>query len=284
MSTETADPVVEPKVEQEISPQAEETTPKPDAEVSTETKAEEPKKPAPLEPGGDRFKEVWARAKRAEAEKKALEAEYQREREERIRLEERQRIEKEKKETQPEWTDEQLDAWVTEGRYTQSQVNAYKKEILRKQILREVEAKREQETSNAKILGELDQYKSTIPDVMTYGSENRGKYEKEFLYMTRNLGMPDNYATQLAAARAAFGDLETVKLRKASSKVITSDEPFMETHTPAKSKSDKKDFASTLDDRSKKHFEKMMSAGVYKSWEEIEAEQKWTPKVVRTGK
>ena len=80
------------------------------------------------------------------------------------------------------------------------------------------------------------------------------------------------------------GDLETVKLRKASSKVITSDEPFMETHTPAKSKNEKKDFASTLDERSKKHYEKMMSAGVYKSWEEIEAEQKWTPKVIRTGK
>ena len=53
-----------------------------------ETKVEDVK-PHPLDPEGDRFKQVWARAKAAEAKAAQVEAEARSEREERIRLEER---------------------------------------------------------------------------------------------------------------------------------------------------------------------------------------------------
>ena len=46
----------------------------------------------PLEPTGERFKQVWARAKEAERKAEALAAEAQREREARIRLEERAKV------------------------------------------------------------------------------------------------------------------------------------------------------------------------------------------------
>ena len=64
MSEEAANPVVEQEVKPEISTLAEETTPK--QEVSQEVSQESEKEVNPLEPGGDRFKQVWARAKKAE--------------------------------------------------------------------------------------------------------------------------------------------------------------------------------------------------------------------------
>ena len=102
--------------------------------------------------------------------------------------------------------------------------------------------------------------------------------------MVRTLGMPDNQATQLAALRSAFGDVESLKRRTVAKQTITNKEPFMETHSPQNSKTTTKDFASTLSPEKKTHYEKMIRGGVYKDWAEVEAEEKWTPKTVRVGR
>ena len=86
MSEEVSDPIVQEEPKTDISSQAEDTTPKPDGQVSQEeTPTEE--KVNPLEPGGSRFKEVWARAKKSEARLKELEMERQQEREDQVELE-----------------------------------------------------------------------------------------------------------------------------------------------------------------------------------------------------
>lgn len=271
MSDESANPVVEPEVKEEVSPLAESTTPAPDVQV-VEEKAEE-KKPNPLEPGGDRFKQVWARAKQAEERLKHLEAEHQREREERIRLEERQKT-KEEQHAQQEMTWAQLEAGIAEGKWSRDQAQEYKDKMAEQRLQKKLEQKQREESSNARILGEIGEYQKLVPDVMTYGSENRQKYEREFSYMVRTLGMPDNYATQLAAVRAAFGDPDTLR-RKASATKVINQEPLMETHTPSSKKVVEKSLFDKLDDRSKKHYERLLEKGVYKNVQEVEEELKW---------
>ena len=281
MSDVIEDPVVEPEVKEEVSAKAEETSPKPDVDAAPQEPGEVKKHP--LEPGGDRFNQVWARSKKAEAEAKALQAELQREREERIRLEERTRV-REEQAQQKEMTWAQLEEGINEGKWTRDQAQEYKDRMTEQRLERKLKERERQVTSDSKILGELEQYKATIPDLMTYGSESRSKYEKELAFMVRDLGMPDNYATQLAAARAAFGDLDTVKARRSAKETITTKDSFMETHTPQRQPSSSKSFKDTLSPWQQEQYEKLIKAKVYSGWKEVEDEQKWTPKAINQGR
>src|SRR5690348_17082814 len=118
MSDDTANPVVEPEIKPEISILAEETTPKQEESQASEVTTEQVESASKVIPK-ERFDEVWARMKREESERKALQAEIQREREERIRLEERVKV-KEETQSQPEYTWDQLEAAIAEGRVTRA--------------------------------------------------------------------------------------------------------------------------------------------------------------------
>ncbi|MGL4282567.1 MAG: hypothetical protein ACRCSI_02685 [Eubacterium aggregans] len=282
MSDEITDPVVEESIKEEVSILAEDTTPKLDGQ----DQEGEPGagKPHPLEPDGDRFKQVWARTKKAEERVKQLESTYQQEREDRIRLEERLKAQETQQQSQKEYGWEELETFISEGKMTRAEAQTYRDEQNKAKVKRELRAEQERESVNSRILGEIGQYQSSIPDVMISGSDNRQKYEREHTYMVRHLGMPDNYATQLAAVRAAFGDLDTVKRTQEARRVVTNKEPFMETHTPNKPVATVKDFVTTLSPEKKAHYEKMIRGGVYANWKEVEAEEKWVPKSISTGR
>lgn len=281
MSDDTSNPVVQDEVKPEISTQAEDTTPKPDGQVSQEeTPTEE--KVNPLEPGGSRFKEVWARAKKSEARLKDLELERQQEREERIRLEERLKV-KEEQQTQKEMSWEELENGIAEGKWSRSQAQEYKDKMTEQRLAKKLEEHERQKTISTRILSEIGQYQQLIPEVMQPGSEERTKYEREYAYMVRELGMPKNYATELAAVRAAFGDVETVKTRRASKVVTNEQESFMETHTTQRQKSTTKSFKDTLQPWEREGYERLIKNHVYKDWKEVEEEQKWAPKAINQG-
>jgi hypothetical protein len=276
MSDEVLDPVVEPVAKEDVSPQAEDTTPKPD---QVEVPDKEPEEPRMIPK--ERFDQVWARSKKAEEREKHLQTELQREREERIRLEERAKVQQEQQ-TQKEYTWAELENFIAEGKLTRDQAQEYKDKQTEQRLERKFKAEREQYSSNAEILNEIEQYKKHIPDVMEPGSESRLKYEQEYSYLVTKLKYPANYATQLAATRAAFGDLEKVKKVAPSKQTLTSREPFMETHTPQPSKQMTKSFKDTLPDYKVKHYEKMMKSGLVKDWKGVEELEKWTPKLVRS--
>lgn len=283
MSDESANPVVEPEIKADISPLAEDTTPKPDIQPPREEVAhEEPKHP--LEPGGDRFKEVWARTKKAEAKLQELEADRQREREERIRLEERLASKEAAATAQPEMTWAQLEAGIDEGRWTRAQAQEYKDKMTEMRLEKKLHERESSKAVESKVLGEIEAYKAIVPDVVSFGSESRQKVEREFAYMVQVLGMPNNQKTELLALRSAFGDVDIAKKRFAAKQTITPREPFMETHSPQSSKPSTKDFSSTLSPEKKAHYEKMLRNGQYKDWAEVEAEEKWVPKTVRVGR
>lgn len=278
MSDEAANPVVEPVEKEEVSTLSEDTTPKPDEQVLVEDQAEvvqEQPKTIPKE----RFDQVWARSKKAEAREKELEAQLQREREERIRLEERARVQQEQQ-TQKEYTWAELEHFISEGQITRDQAQEYKDKQTEARLRRELKAERERESSQSHLLSQIDQYKQLIPDVMVPGSEARQKYEQEYAYLVRTLGYKEDYATQLAATRAAFGDIERVKRTNQVKPSLTSKESFVETHTPPGQKLVTKAFKDTLPEYKVKHWEKMMKAGLVKSWKDVEDLEKWTPKVV----
>lgn len=279
MGDESSNPVIEPVEKEEVSTQAEETAPKPDIIDQSSQQSEVKERKHPLEPGGDRFNQVWARAKKAEDETRHLREEMQREREERIRLEERIRA-KEEQSQQKEMSWDELEKGIEEGRWSRSQAQEYKEKMTEQRLAKRLSQEREKQGQDSRYLAELDQYKAIVPDVMTYGSENRQKYERELQYMVRSLGMPDNYATQVAAARAAFGDVSTAKTRFEAEKKVIKKEPFEETHMPPADRKQSKDFASTLTPEQRKHYEKMLDKGMYKDWKEVEAEFNYVPKSI----
>lgn len=275
------DPVVEPVVPQEVSPQAEETTPAPDA-VLTETHAEgEVKDPHPLEPNGDRFKQVWARAKTAEAEREAARQEAQREREERIRLEERLKArETHPTQQEPEYTWDQLEAAIAEGKITRQWAQDHREKVIAKRVAQEVLHKVESQTQTTQrtstLQSEVDRYKAAVPELMQTGSMERTKIQQEYNYLVGTLGYPATLATELAATRAALGSIETVE-RTAQAKRTTTKEPFMETHSSArKPQPTGKREVDKLDERQKTHYAKMIDSGHYRGWDEVEEELKWT--------
>lgn len=265
-SDHTAEPVVEPAapVEGQTTPQVDET-----------------KDAHPLEPNGDRFKQVWARAKHAEADRDALRQEMQKERDARIRLEERLRAKEETKSAEQEYTWDQLEQAIEEGKITRAWANTYRENLIRektrKETLAAVEETQTVKQRESSVESEIARYKQLVPEVLQAGSEPRQKVEREYAYMVNTLGFKPSIATELAATRAALGDLETVE-RMVKAKQSTTREPFMETHSSTQKPQGKSSrLIDKLDGRQKAHYEKMLRTGQYKNWDEIEEELKWTP-------
>jgi hypothetical protein len=244
------------------------------------TGSDESQEPSSLAPGGDRFKQVWARAKSAEAKLEAQTAELQREREERIRLEERTKVQaEEKKKAEPEWNWEQLEGFIAEGKITRAGAAEYREKLVAEKATlaaeQRLEAKLQSTSQQTTVQSEVDRYKRAVPEVMQPGSVERVKVEREYVYLTQTLGYPGTRATELAAMRAALGDPDTVE-RAAQAKQTSNKEPFMETHSSShKPTANGKDLIKGLDDRSRKHYEKMIEHGRYSGWEEVRAELAW---------
>jgi hypothetical protein len=234
-----------------------------------------------------RLGQVWARAKGAESKVDQLQAELQREREERIRYEERLKVQEETKAAaEPEYTWDQLEAAIAENRITRAWANEYKERKIEERAIKKAEARLEQKlTSTSKesiILSELDRYKKAAPEVLQGGTEERTKVEKEYAYLVNVLNYPKTFATELAATRAALGDLDTVE-RKAQAKRTATKEPFMETHSSTQKPQQKKnDPIANLSQREKDHYEKMIRAGRYpKGWDSVREELEYKPRFAR---
>lgn len=288
MPEENVDPVVEPEVKQELSVQAEETAPAPDAPVEVEAEAQEGGLAKDLENPvfKQRLGQVWARAKGAEAELASVKEQAQREREERIRLEERLKAQEEvKKATQPEYSWEQLEGFIAEGKISVTQAVKYREDLQKEKTKREtLEALKSeiQVTSHdSTISGELNRYTQAMPEILQNGTPERQKVVREYNYLVKTLKYPETKATELAATRAALGDVETVE-RTVQAKRSAPKESFMETHSSTQKPQPKgNDPIAQLTEREKKHYEKMIDRGRYSGWDEVRKELAWTPPSLR---
>ena len=277
------EPAHEPAQAQVTEPEAEgagvEAEPKPDAG-----------KPHPLDPDGDRFKQVWARAKAAEAKAAQVEAEARQEREQRIRMEERLRAKEEAQApATPTYSWEQLQAAVDNGTITFAKALEIRDEQLYSKWKHEQKAEQTQQQVLSSVSTEMNEYKKLVPNATLPGTDERQKVEREYGYLVQRLGQPQTEAQrlslELAAARAAFGDLDTLKTKSQLAAKPLGREPFMDTSSAQKKPNDvKKDFRAGLSAREVQHYERLMRNGRYPGgWDDVKAEYEAYDTFKKTG-
>ena len=270
--------------------QAQDAVAQAEAPVAGQEPQADEAKPHPLEPEGDRFKQVWARAKAAEERAKQVELEARQEREERIRLEERLKAQEQvKQQVQPKYSWDQLQAAVDNGTITFAKAL----EIRDAQLYEEWDRKQVEREEKSRVLSsvstEMEEYKKLVPKAVLPGTEERQKVEREFGYLVQRLGRPQTkeqeLSMELAAARAAFGDLDSLRTKQQLAAKPVGREPYMDTSSAQKKASqEKKDFRSTLSQREVQHYERMMRQGRYPGgWADVQKEQEEYDSFKKTG-
>lgn len=236
-------------------------------------------KPHPLEPGGERFKQVVAARHKEKERAERLDTELRQEREARIRLEERLKAQEEvKAKSQPQYTWSQLQAAVDAGTIDMGKALEIRDQQLLEGFRKEQQVREEQARVLNSVATEMNEYKSLIPNLMAPGTDERQKVEREYGYLVQRLGQPttkeQQVSMELAASRAAFGDLDTLKHKKVLSTKPLARESYMETSTTQQKPSGtKKDFKSTLSSREIQHYERLMRNGRYQGgWADVQKE------------
>lgn len=178
----------------------------------------------------------------------------------------------EKKPDQPQFSRAQLREAVDSGRITQSEADAIwddQQERRHSESLKTVKNEVKQEiTETAKVGGQIDRYKSLVPDLSNRTSESFKKVEAEFRYMTGELGMPNNEKTELAALRAVFGSVDVLQA-KATAKDARPDTHRESTGRGAAHGDDEKDGAPRdMPGKLKAHYQRMIDRRIYKGWDD----------------
>lgn len=273
-------------LEQTPAPSAE--TPPEDTTSVEEPIVEQPVEPPqeethPLEPGGERFKEVWARAKRTEDR-------LQREREERIRLEERLRAAEEAKKQAPqqerEYTWAELEEAIATNKITRADALVYREKLIEKRAAEKARQEAEhfitQQTQIQRVVSDIDSYRKVIPDVDNTDSDDFKAVAVEYQDLVATYGKPKDQATELKyqrdALKRAFGPVD--RLRKPVATPKPKVDSVQDTTTDARptNTSKSKDVLTTLTPSQKAHYEKMITRGVYEGWDDVREELNWTRK------
>ncbi|MCI0564050.1 MAG: hypothetical protein MN733_36705 [Nitrososphaera sp.] len=253
----------------------------------------EPVKPVhPLEPGGVRFQQIYARAKGAEEE-------LETERERRIKAETERDILKAGgttggTTTDREYTNAELAALVIQGQATQDQVDQYKEQRLEKKISQrlrdEFEAKQRDAGRAERLTSEFADYTKAIPNIEVQGSDERKAVDNEFNWLVSAHGLDlaklaaiDRQSLALNAVRNVFGPVTSIRQRVAS--------PVGETHVgsfglvpPVPKPNPDQALLNGLKPEQVQHYEKMMRAGRYPNgWSDVVAELKYEPPKTISG-
>lgn len=249
--------------------------------AGAETGAQGQESSHPLEPGGKRFNQVYARAKDAEAR-------LQSERERAARLEgelealKRTPAKPETATTPPRYTAAQLQAMLDEGKATVGQVFAYQEETLKQELQAQVEKKVSETLSTHQrgntVQQEIQEYRSLVPEALQAGTPENQRLVREMNYLV-SLGHDGNdQRTALIAARAAFGDPESLKTKRAAKAIPTGRDTMQDTTASGKPKPSEKDPLKDLTARQRQHYQHMIDRGVYAGWAEVKEELAFVPK------
>lgn len=237
--------------------------------------------PNPLEPGGKRFKQVYARAKDAEAKLQQI-------REDKARLEGELAatrtaaiVPEPKVEPRLTWT--QLEAGIADGKITQAQALDYRDETLRLDLEKKFEKKLHEERTDRErrttVTSDMAAYKSLVPNVLSVGTPERQKVEREFAYLVNHLGHdPKDLRTELMAMRAAFGDIQTIKEKQVAREIPNGRSTMQDIPANGKPKPDAKDPLKTISGEQRKYYQRMIDKGQYKNWAAVREELEFVPK------
>lgn len=236
----------------------------------------------PLEPGGKRWNEVYARAKRAEA---AL----QREREQRIRAETELEVRKQTP-ASPAPSGERVLSWdelekgIETGQLTRAQANDYRDGVIERRVTEKLEKKvmatTSDQTRGQSLSSELTRYKQAVPNIVQLGTPERDKLESEFAWQLSTYGVTDprtltatqRTSLELAATRAVFGPVESLERKTTVPKRETHQETSGDT---GRSTGPVKDSLNDLSPDEKAFYTKMIKLGKYDGWEAVRKEVDW---------
>lgn len=174
-----------------------------------------------------------------------------------------------------EYTLIELDNAVQAGSISDLQ----RQQILQQQLDRKVEKRiREGVASQVETIqretvltSELDQYKAAVPDLVRDGSPLRERARREYEYLVER-GAPEDYTTELAAARAVLGPLDRVRngRRLGADRFADISGHGM---TPAERKLE--DGWQKIPAANRAHYEKAISRGIYADKAACVAEFNW---------
>ena len=257
-------------------------------EVKTEESAKETESSEthPLEPDGVRFKQVWARAKKAEEDARQ-------EREKRLVAETELRVRKEIPKTPPKeekiYSWDELEAKIDAGEITRAKAQEYREQYVIAESERRTTARITAETEATRQITEVDKelgrYVGVLPDLQVEGSAERKKVLKEYQWLVSVYGEPKTEADRLRydlnACRTTYGHVDTLEQRKAAlDSARDTGDTYMETGGN-KQQMGKADLEKPPKDMSPDQVEfytKLIKQGRMKDWKEVHAEWTYVPK------
>lgn len=253
----------------------------PDASAGTVNEPRDEGEPEskPIKPFEKRLSQLYARTKSAEATAQQL-------REEKARLEgqlEATRtappVVEPKAEPRLSWT--QLQAGIQDGKITEVQARDYDRETIKQELRVELNQRLDQEltvkTRATTVQSQLDDYKTTVPEILTPGTPERVKLQAEFDYLVRMGYDAKDPRTDLIALRTTFGDVKVAKDRREAKTGIQERETMQDIPASGKPKQDEKDPLKNITSEQKKYYQRMIDRGQYKGWKEVREELSFVP-------
>jgi hypothetical protein len=244
------------------------------------------KPPHPLHPGGVRFEQIYAQSKQ-----------YKRDLEHEREL----RLAAEAKLSQPattqasptnapaEYTWEQLEGFIKEGRISLADANAHREQVLlrslKAQVKDEYQAEIKTNTRVQTLTSQLNEYVGAIPAILQEDSPERARLDAEFDWLVsvqdRNpskMSEAERKALQLTALRNVYGPIDSVAKQKTSLRTETQQERAGGS-PPSRKVNPDQELLNKLTRPQIEHYEKMFRAGRYPGkWKDVVEELKFTPK------
>lgn len=278
----------------EVKPEDNQPTPEPEADLVEPEVPEanepptlddkpQPKPPHPLTPGGKRFEQIYAKGKQAEREANEL-------RERLIAAEAKLELLVKSKQPEPEdaeYTWDQLETFISQGRITRADAEAHREAVIRKNVLKEVDARQDRRTQELTREQLLDQtitaYIGAKPEVLNEQSPERQRLDEEFDWVASTQGLNPAKLTdsqrkgiQAIALRNVYGPLDSFQ-RKVTMKTETHEGVGGGSPPPPKKNPDQ-EILDGLTKTQIAHYRKMMGAGRYKGgWKDVVEELKFVP-------
>ena len=242
-----------------------------------------PLEPHPLEPGGSRFRQVYARAKTAEERVAELDAAITEVRDQNIRLETELKLRRDGQQAPPQPTWIAYETAIAEGKITRAQAmdqwNAQVLDQAEARVQRQIEATQRRQAVNY----DLTRYITAAPELNQRGSELRRRVDQEFDYLISVQGRdvpslkPDERRVlELQAVRQILGPIEGLQRQP---------RPSPEAHVELSGQGTKPQpqvnpdqvVLNALKPEQVAYYRTAITNGMYKDWAEVVAELKWKP-------
>lgn len=150
-----------------------------------------------------------------------------------------------------------------------------------KQVTQEVSGLLTQKQVDSQVDSELDEYKRLVPNSMNTGSQERRELEAEYNRL-RAMGYPRGNMTELIASRIVFGTLDKVRLLAGKKKDPEHHQDGGGVGGEEEGKAAKGgDPIKSMDARTRAHYNRLIDNGVYKDWDSVRAELKFTKQKAR---